>query len=105
MIGPRRPLFNREEYIFQAGIFEEHHMPLTEARVRARSILFPFHSIVISPVRHLYLVYFRVLIIFYIHLGGDAPQFVAGGGVEDGQVLRCHVGKPLKMQCIVPFFL
>ena len=67
-------------------------MPLTEARVRARSILFPFHSIVISPVRHLYLVYFRVLIIFYIHLGGDAPQFVAGGGVEDGQVLRLLAG-------------
>ena len=30
-------------------------------------------------------------------LGGNAPKFVAGGRIEDRQVLRCHVGQPLKM--------
>ena len=40
-----------------------------------------------------------------MHLGGNAPQFVAGGGVEHGQVLRCHVGEPLKMDCILSLFL
>lgn len=77
-------------------------MPLVKARATLHFTPFSFDRDQSSQAPVVMMILRSML--SYINLGRDAPQLVAGGGVEHRQVLRGHVREPLKMQCIVAVY-